>query len=115
MTANRRTGTTILALAAGATIIAALAIPPAASLAAGTGSVYWDAPNHNVAAGRYFFGGFSPYGFANVGLGYSVMPALTTGNYNVAIGDGALFTDSSGGDNVATGANALGSNTTGGD
>jgi hypothetical protein len=80
---------------------------------ADTGSVYFDA-NNNVGAGHDFFGGTTPTGNLNVGLGFSVMPSLTSGAANVAIGDGTLSDNTLGNENVASGYNALTSNVNGG-
>src|SRR4051794_11551389 len=79
---------------------------------ADTGSVYVDG-NSNVGAGHDFFGGTTPIGFNNVGLGYSVMSHLTTGNDNVATGDFALYENTIGNRNLALGSSALAANTTG--
>ena len=54
----------------------------ASSALAATGSVYFDG-NANGGAGHDFFGGTTPTGIANVGLGYSVMPNLTSGQQNI--------------------------------
>src|SRR4051812_25905952 len=79
---NGITSTLRWAIAVISTIVAlGFAAPP--SLAS-TGSVYYDAL-HNVGAGHNFFNGTSN-GLDNVGLGYSVMPSLTTGSFNVASG-----------------------------
>jgi hypothetical protein len=79
---------------------------------ADTGSVYVDSQG-NAAAGHDFFSNtFS--GIDDVGLGYSVMPALTTGFGNVAVGWSALASDTTGSANVATGIDVLSANTTGG-
>jgi hypothetical protein len=93
-------------------LVTAVAVMATPALAA-TGSVYFDA-NNNVGAGHDFFSGTTPTGNLNVGLGYSVMPALTSAAANVAIGDGALSADTLGNVNTAIGYNALTANTTGG-
>jgi len=46
-------------------------------------------------------------GLANVGVGASVMPALTSGNVNTAAGFVPLNSDATGDDNAATGWRAL--------
>src|SRR5204862_3090196 len=83
----RPRGTRPAAIIAIATAIGFLTLA-SPSLAA-TGSVYVDA-NSNVGAGHDFFSGTTPVGEGNVGLGYHVMPALTSGGLNVAIGTDAL-------------------------
>jgi hypothetical protein len=94
-----------------ATAIAFLAF--ASPSLADTGSVYFDA-NNNVGAGHDFFGGTAPSQNLNVGVGFSVMPSLTSGAANVAIGDGTLSDNTLGNENVASGYNALTSNVNGG-
>src|SRR6188472_2200348 len=98
-----------LALIAVATT--ALAFGASPSLAA-TGRVYVYA-GHNVGAGHDFFGGTTPANDNNVGLGYSVMPNLTTASDNTGVGADALAANTTGDANVATGSSALASNTTG--
>jgi hypothetical protein len=93
--------------------MAALALATALAVAAtpanaAVGSVYFDA-NDNAAAGdtnQLFNATFT--GTSNVGLGRSVMPALTDGIGNTAVGDGALS-----GLTAATGTGTLASNTSG--
>lgn len=92
--------------------IAVLVAAPASF--ANTGSVYYDG-NFNVGAGHDFFGGTTPSGSSNVGLGYPVMPDITSGSNNVALGSNALLSNTTGKDNVASGAGALVSNTIGDD
>ncbi len=84
----------------------------ASSALADPGSVYVD-NNSNVGAGHDFWGGNTPSGAFNAGLGSSIMPHLTTGSFNDAIGNLAVFDDTTGSANVATGYLALESNTTG--
>jgi hypothetical protein len=97
----------------GVATVIALAVGASAALA-DAGSVYVDG-NGNVGAGHDFFGGTTPAGFDNVGMDYSVMPHLTTGNDNVATGFDVLLDNTSGNDNAAFGVGALESNTSGGD
>jgi len=97
----------------GVATVIALAVGASAALA-DTGSVYVDG-NSNVAAGHDFFGGTTPTNGGNVGIGYSVMPALTTGINNLASGTDALHGNYSGSQNVATGTDALFLNPTGND
>ena len=80
---------------------------------ADTGGVYFDVDN-NAAAGdpNFLFNGTFT-GTGNVGLGRSVMPSLTDGDFNVAAGSFALGDNTTGGSNVATGFQALQANTTG--
>lgn len=49
----------------------------------------------------------------NTILGYSAMPAITSGTSNVAIGFASLYTNTTGYNNIAIGNNSLQSNTTG--
>jgi hypothetical protein len=80
---------------------------------ANTGSIYWD-DLANVGAGHDpFFGGITPSSCCNVGVARTVMPHLTTGDYNTALGDTALSLDTSGDGNTATGKQALLANDTG--
>jgi hypothetical protein len=100
-----------VAIATALTMTAVLVGGVATSLA-DVGSVYVDAKS-NVGAGHDFFGGTAPTSFDNVGLGYSVMPALTSGSENTATGSNALLSNTTGDANVASGFGALQSNTTG--
>jgi hypothetical protein len=93
------------------TLAAALALIGAAASLASTGSVYYDS-NLNVAAGQSFFNGTFT-GVDNTGLGYLVMPALTSGSYNTGLGVGGLQGVTSGSNNTAAGRSALGANDTG--
>jgi hypothetical protein len=93
-------------------LVVTTALVGAAPALADTGSVYYDG-NFNVGAGHDFFNGASTTGFDNVGLDFSVMPALTTGSVNVGTGIGALASDSTGYGNVANGFEALFKNDTG--
>jgi hypothetical protein len=104
--AHRRGRITIVAIAV-ATCFLTFA---AASLAA-TGSVYVDG-QFNVGAGHDFFGGTTPTNGSNVGLGYSVLPNLTTGFSNTEVGRAALRAETKGEDNTASGFFALADNTT---
>jgi hypothetical protein len=90
-------------LAVAAVIVLAVGATPALAT---TGSVYYDS-NNNVGAGHDFFGGTTPTGSDNVGLGFSVMPALTSGSDNIAAGSFALVHNTTGSDNIATGFAAL--------
>jgi trimeric autotransporter adhesin len=91
---------------AAAVAIAALAVGPTTALA-DTGSVYIDT-GLNVGAGSdSFAGGGLNGGLDNVGVSYSVMPSITTGDRNIAIGTVALSNDSTGSDNVAVGDSTL--------
>src|SRR3954447_22118447 len=83
--------TTAIGLAAGA-----------GTASAGVCSVYVDG-DENVAAGHDFFSHPFFVGGYHVGLGYSVMPNLTTGQDNVGIGFIALNSNTTGNNNVATG------------
>src|SRR5256885_13251825 len=81
-----------------AAVIAAVGLTALAAPALGaTGSVYVD-PSFNAAAGNTLFNGTFT-GIRNVGLGYSVMPNLTSGDGNVASGFKALFSNATGQDN----------------
>ena len=84
----------------------------ASSALADPGSVYIDS-NSNVGTGHDFWGGTSRAQDSTSAFGYSIMPNLTTGNFNDAIGDLALFDNTTGISNVGSGYRALQSNTTG--
>jgi len=107
---GRRIGIATIALALSAAI--GLTTGATAGLA-DTGSVYTDTNGNTAAGSTLFSGGLNA--FDNVGLGFSVMPFVTTGSFNLATGAGALISNTTGADNVATGAFALNSNGTGAD
>jgi hypothetical protein len=105
-----------LAAAAVALVLATVVLGagPSASRA-DTGTVFVSHLGGNVAAGSgpLFNGSFT--GSDNVGLGFSVMPSLTSGSGNTATGNLALSSDRGGSNNVADGFFSLFNNLAGDD
>jgi hypothetical protein len=85
----------------------------AATSQADAGGVYFDVDDNAAAGDPNFLFNATFTGTDNVGLGRSVMPSLTDGDFNVAAGSFALGDNTSGGSNVAIGVQALQANTSG--